>query len=115
MNAGGSIEAVRRRLGHASAETTQLYALLDDKVADAAIKRSTDRQTAQGHRTLLHHQHRSEMGSLDYPRLLPGPHPPSCQITGIRSALADGGRQVAAVPQRDGLDQASNRSTNPSR
>ena len=34
---GVSIEAVRRRLGHASTETTQLYALLDDKVADAEI------------------------------------------------------------------------------
>ncbi|MFB4283588.1 hypothetical protein ACBJ59_50380 [Nonomuraea sp. MTCD27] len=32
------IEAVRRRLGHASTETTQLYALLDDKVTDAAIR-----------------------------------------------------------------------------
>ena len=30
-----SIEAVRRRLGHASTETTQLTELLDDKVADA--------------------------------------------------------------------------------
>jgi site-specific recombinase XerC len=35
---GVSIEAVRRRLGHASTETTQLYALLDDKVADAEIR-----------------------------------------------------------------------------
>ncbi|GAA2820884.1 tyrosine-type recombinase/integrase [Nonomuraea rubra] len=38
INAGVSIEAVRGRLGHASAETTQLYALLDDKVADAEIR-----------------------------------------------------------------------------
>ncbi|WP_449063844.1 tyrosine-type recombinase/integrase [Planomonospora algeriensis] len=38
INAEVSIEAVRRRLGHASAETTQLYALLDDKVADAEIR-----------------------------------------------------------------------------
>lgn len=38
INAGVSIEAVRRRLGHASTETTQLYALLDDKVADAEIR-----------------------------------------------------------------------------
>ncbi|MDP4511818.1 tyrosine-type recombinase/integrase [Nonomuraea turcica] len=36
--AGVSIEAVRRRLGHASVENTQLYALLDDKVADAEIR-----------------------------------------------------------------------------
>jgi len=37
-----SIEAVRRRLGHASTETTQLTPpereLLDDKVADAEIR-----------------------------------------------------------------------------
>jgi integrase/recombinase XerD len=33
-----SIEAVRRRLGHASTETTQLYALLEDEVADAEIR-----------------------------------------------------------------------------
>lgn len=38
VNAGVSIEAVRRRLGHASTETTQLYALLNDKVADAEIR-----------------------------------------------------------------------------
>ena len=35
---GVSIEAVRRRLGHASTETTQVYALLADKVADAEIR-----------------------------------------------------------------------------
>ncbi|MFB4294902.1 tyrosine-type recombinase/integrase [Nonomuraea sp. ATR24] len=39
INADASIEAVRRHLGHASTETTQLYALLDDKVADAEIRR----------------------------------------------------------------------------
>jgi len=38
INSGVSIEAVRRRLGHASTETTQLYALLEDKVADAEIR-----------------------------------------------------------------------------
>ncbi len=38
INAGVSIETVRRRLGHASTETTQLYALLDDKVADTEIR-----------------------------------------------------------------------------
>jgi integrase/recombinase XerD len=37
INAGVSIEAVRR-LGHASTETTQLYTLLDDQVADAEIR-----------------------------------------------------------------------------
>jgi integrase/recombinase XerD len=48
INAGVSIEAVRRRLGHASTETTQLYTLLDDKVADAEIRaarRRRDRAT----------------------------------------------------------------------
>jgi integrase/recombinase XerD len=38
FNSGVSIEAVRRRLGHASTETTQLYTLLDDQVADAEIR-----------------------------------------------------------------------------
>ncbi|MGJ6969470.1 tyrosine-type recombinase/integrase [Streptosporangium sp. G11] len=44
INAGVSIEAIRRRLGHASAETTQLYALLDDKVADAEIRAARRRR-----------------------------------------------------------------------
>ncbi|GAA3263912.1 tyrosine-type recombinase/integrase [Nonomuraea helvata] len=44
INAGVSIEAVRRRLGHASTETTQLYALLDDKVADAEIRAARRRR-----------------------------------------------------------------------
>lgn len=38
INSGVTIEAVRRRLGHASTETTQLYALLADKVADDEIR-----------------------------------------------------------------------------
>jgi integrase/recombinase XerC/integrase/recombinase XerD len=38
INAGVSIEVVRKRLGHASTETTQVYALLADKVADAEIR-----------------------------------------------------------------------------
>ena len=38
FNSGVSIEVVRRRLGHASTETTQVYALLADKVADAEIR-----------------------------------------------------------------------------
>jgi hypothetical protein len=42
-----SIEAVRRRLGHASTETTQLYALLDDKVADAEIRAARPDGTGQ--------------------------------------------------------------------
>lgn len=44
INSGVSIEAVRRRLGHASTETTQLYALLDDKVADAEIRAARRRR-----------------------------------------------------------------------
>jgi integrase/recombinase XerD len=44
INSGVSIEAVRRRLGHASAETTQLYALLDDKVADAEVRAARRRR-----------------------------------------------------------------------
>lgn len=47
INAGVSIEAVRRRLGHASTETTQLYALLDDKVADAEIRAARRRARAK--------------------------------------------------------------------
>jgi integrase/recombinase XerD len=46
INASISIEAVRRRLGHASTETTQLYTLLADEVADAenrAARRRCDR------------------------------------------------------------------------
>jgi integrase/recombinase XerD len=38
INAGVSIEAVRRRLGYASTEPTQLYALLADKVAGSEIR-----------------------------------------------------------------------------
>ena len=38
-----SIEAVRR-LGHASTETTQLYTLLDDQVADAEIRAARRRR-----------------------------------------------------------------------
>ncbi|MER6947387.1 site-specific integrase [Nonomuraea sp. NPDC000554] len=48
INAGVSIEAVRRRLGHASAETTQLYALLDDKVADAGTGRRAKEASQPG-------------------------------------------------------------------
>jgi hypothetical protein len=44
INAGVSIEAVRRRLGHAS----QLYALLDDKVADDEIRAVRPRARARG-------------------------------------------------------------------
>ncbi|MBB6347719.1 integrase/recombinase XerC/integrase/recombinase XerD [Nonomuraea muscovyensis] len=44
INAGVSLEAVRRRLGHANAETTQLYTLLDDKVADTEIRAARRRR-----------------------------------------------------------------------
>ena len=38
FNSGVSIEVVRRRLGHASTETTQVYTLLANKVADTEIR-----------------------------------------------------------------------------
>ena len=44
INSGVSIEVVRRRLGHASAETTQVYTLLADKVADAEIRAARRRR-----------------------------------------------------------------------
>lgn len=44
INAGVSIEAVRRRLGHANTETTQLYTRLDGKVADAEIRAACRRR-----------------------------------------------------------------------
>ncbi|MGF0320885.1 tyrosine-type recombinase/integrase [Nocardia fluminea] len=49
INSGVSIEVVRRRLGHASTETTQIYTLLADKVADNEI-RSARRQGPVGRR-----------------------------------------------------------------
>ncbi|WP_306215635.1 tyrosine-type recombinase/integrase [Actinoplanes sp. RD1] len=48
INAGVSIEAVRRRLGHASTETTQLYALIDNKVADDELRAARRRTRAKG-------------------------------------------------------------------
>ena len=44
FNSGVSIEAIRQRLGHASTETNQLYALMDDKVADAEIRAARRRR-----------------------------------------------------------------------
>ena len=44
INSGVSIEVVRRRLGHVSAETTQVYTLLADKVADAEIRAARRRR-----------------------------------------------------------------------
>ncbi|TCO55650.1 tyrosine-type recombinase/integrase [Actinocrispum wychmicini] len=48
INAGVSIEAVRRRLGHASTETTQIYTLLADKVADDEIRAARRRRDRTG-------------------------------------------------------------------
>jgi integrase/recombinase XerD len=44
INSGVSIEAVRRRLGHASTETTQIYTLLADKIADDEIRAARRRR-----------------------------------------------------------------------
>lgn len=44
IDAGVSIEVVRKRLGHASTETTQIYALLADKVTDAEIRAARRRR-----------------------------------------------------------------------
>ena len=47
INSGVSIEVVRRRLGHASTQTTQVYALLADKVADAEIRAARRRRESR--------------------------------------------------------------------
>src|SRR6516162_4675386 len=44
INSGVPIEVVRRRLGHASTETTQVYTLLADKVADTEIRAARRRR-----------------------------------------------------------------------
>ena len=44
INSGVSIEVVRRRLGHASTETTQAYTLLADQVTDAEIRAARRRR-----------------------------------------------------------------------
>ena len=46
FNSGVSIEVVRRRLGHASTETTQVYTLLADKVADTEIRAARRKREA---------------------------------------------------------------------
>ncbi len=46
FNSGVSIVVVRRRLGHASAETTQAYALLADQVADTEIRAARRKREA---------------------------------------------------------------------
>jgi integrase/recombinase XerC/integrase/recombinase XerD len=48
INSGVSIEVVRRRLGHASTETTQVYALLADKVADTEIRAARRKRETEG-------------------------------------------------------------------
>jgi integrase len=50
INAGASIEAVRRRLGHASTETTQIYTLLANKVADDEIRAARRHRDRGGRR-----------------------------------------------------------------
>lgn len=47
FNSGVSIEVVRRRLGHASTETTQAYTLLADQVADAEIRAARRRRESR--------------------------------------------------------------------
>ncbi|TDX84920.1 integrase/recombinase XerC/integrase/recombinase XerD [Amycolatopsis arida] len=49
INAGASIEAVRRRLGHASTETTQVYTLLADKAVDDEIRAARRRRARSAH------------------------------------------------------------------
>jgi len=45
INSGASIEAVRRRLGHGSADSTQVYAQLSDEVADAEVRAARRRRS----------------------------------------------------------------------
>ena len=47
FNSGVSIEVVRRRLGHASTETTQIYTLLVDKIADTEIRAARRKREAR--------------------------------------------------------------------
>jgi integrase/recombinase XerD len=47
INSGVGIEVVRKRLGHASTETTQIYALLADKIADDEIRAARRRRATQ--------------------------------------------------------------------
>ncbi|AHH16897.1 phage integrase-like protein [Nocardia nova SH22a] len=50
INVGVSIEVVRKRVGHASTETTQIYTLLADKVPDAEIRAARRKHAATGPR-----------------------------------------------------------------
>ena len=47
INSGVSIEVVRRRLGHASTETTRVYAVLANQVADAEIRAARQRRESR--------------------------------------------------------------------
>ena len=47
INSGVSIEVVRRRLGRASTETTHVYTLLADKVADTEIRAARRKREAR--------------------------------------------------------------------
>jgi len=47
INSGVGIEVVRKRLGHASTETTQIYTLLADKIADDEIRAARRRRDTQ--------------------------------------------------------------------
>ncbi|MCI4676228.1 tyrosine-type recombinase/integrase [Candidatus Mycolicibacterium alkanivorans] len=47
INSGVGIEVVRKRLGHASTETTQIYTLLADKIADDEIRAARLRRDTQ--------------------------------------------------------------------
>jgi hypothetical protein len=53
ISSGVSIETVRRRLGHASTDTTQLYALLDDKVPTTRSAPPVDAGTARADHTQI--------------------------------------------------------------
>ena len=48
INSGVSIEAVRRRIGHAATETTQIYAQLADQVADTEIRAARRKRDSAG-------------------------------------------------------------------
>ena len=61
INSGASIEVVRRRLGHASTETTQVYTLLADKVADTEIRAARRRRDSSARRPDLKNDAPSEL------------------------------------------------------
>ncbi|WP_425489474.1 hypothetical protein [Nonomuraea typhae] len=108
MNVGVSIEAVRRRLGHASAETTQLYTLLADDDAGAETappdaaetrQRSTDMRgwpTPSGTRL---HPHLQSPGEL---RLAQGDLVVDGAADGSGRTYARPYRPVAQTPRRTG-------------